>query len=197
MPLSRGEDSHRPFGSTRRGQYRRAVPPRGDCPEPLLSLVEGISGGRQEAPGRRHWRAATADEVTELRREASALKEVVAELTLCASAPIRTSVSFLPNRAAHATDPVGRVSESQETPDAENPAMGTNERSSLAGWLDLDPRKRAPPTQAHFHVGAFDRAAERPPTGHIFRKERLPWLHLGEAWAGRRLRRLVLTTASL
>ena len=125
------------------------------------------------------------------------MKEVVAELTLCASAPIRTSVSFLPNRAAHATDPVGRVSESQKTPDAENRAVGTNERSSLAGWLDVDPRKRAPPTQAHFHAGAFDRAAERQPTGHIFRKERLPWLHLGEAWAGRRLRRLVLTTASL
>jgi len=35
-------------------QYRRAVPPRGDRPEPLLSLVKGISGGRQEAPGRRH-----------------------------------------------------------------------------------------------------------------------------------------------
>ena len=58
------------------------MPPRGDCPEPLLSLVEGISGGRQEAPGRYTARAATSDEIKELRREASALKEVVAELTI-------------------------------------------------------------------------------------------------------------------
>src|SRR5215467_6447082 len=48
------KDPHRPFGSARRGQHRRTVPPRGDRPEPLLSLVEGISGGRQEAPGRRY-----------------------------------------------------------------------------------------------------------------------------------------------
>lgn len=34
------------------------------------------------------------------------------------------------------------------------------------------------PTEAHFHVGAFDRAAELKPSGHIFPEERLPWLHL-------------------
>src|SRR5262249_15201348 len=52
--LRRGEDSHRPFESARRGQYRLIVLPRGDRPEPLLSLVKGISRGRQEAFGRRH-----------------------------------------------------------------------------------------------------------------------------------------------
>ena len=56
------------------------MPPRGDRPEPLLSLVEGISGGRQEAGDTA--RAATSDEVRDLRREAGALKEVVAELML-------------------------------------------------------------------------------------------------------------------
>jgi hypothetical protein len=34
------------------------------------------------------------------------------------------------------------------------------------------------PTEAHFHVGAFDRAGEAVPTRHFFRKEQLPWLHL-------------------
>ena len=32
--------------------------------------------------------------------------------------------------------------------------------------------------EAHFHVGAFDRAAELKPTGEIFPAERLAWLHL-------------------
>jgi transposase len=57
------------------------VSPRGDRAEPVLSLVEGLPGGWKEAPG---WRysPATSDEVKDLRRETSALKEVVAELTL-------------------------------------------------------------------------------------------------------------------
>ena len=38
----RGEDSHRPFRSARRGQDRRAVPLRGDRREPVLSLVKEI-----------------------------------------------------------------------------------------------------------------------------------------------------------
>src|SRR5262249_22824097 len=38
----REEDSHRPFGSARRGQYRRAVPPRGDRPEPLGIIVREV-----------------------------------------------------------------------------------------------------------------------------------------------------------
>ena len=41
-------------GPARRGQHRRALPARRDCPEPLLPLVEGVSRGRQEAAGRRY-----------------------------------------------------------------------------------------------------------------------------------------------
>jgi hypothetical protein len=33
----------------------------------------------------------------------------------------------------------------------------------------------AMPDETHFHVGAFDRAAELAPTGHFFVEERLPW----------------------
>jgi hypothetical protein len=36
------------------------------------------------------------------------------------------------------------------------------------------------PTETHFHIGAFDRAAELQPTRHVFPGEQLPWLHLGE-----------------
>ena len=31
------------------------------------------------------------------------------------------------------------------------------------------------PNEAHFHIGAFERAAELAPTGAFFREERLPW----------------------
>jgi hypothetical protein len=34
------------------------------------------------------------------------------------------------------------------------------------------------PTEAHFHVGAFDDPAALQPTKHFFRDEQLPWLHL-------------------
>ena len=34
------------------------------------------------------------------------------------------------------------------------------------------------PTEAHFHVGAFDRAFDLKPSGHLFREEQLPWVHL-------------------
>ena len=34
------------------------------------------------------------------------------------------------------------------------------------------------PTEAHFHVGAFDDPREFEPTRHFFREEQLPWLHL-------------------
>src|SRR6516164_3739981 len=56
-----GEDPHRPFGSARRGQYRRPVPPRGDCPEPLLSLVKDTvrqTGALQKSPVAVHHRSA-------------------------------------------------------------------------------------------------------------------------------------------
>jgi len=36
------------------------------------------------------------------------------------------------------------------------------------------------PTETHFHIGAFDRAAELQPTRHVFPGEQLRWLHLGE-----------------
>ena len=36
------------------GQHCRALPQGRYQPEPLLSLVEGVSGGRQEAAGWRH-----------------------------------------------------------------------------------------------------------------------------------------------
>ena len=58
------------------------MPPRGDRPEPVLPLVEGFPRGGEEGLAGDTARAATSDEVKDLRREASALKEVVAELTL-------------------------------------------------------------------------------------------------------------------
>jgi len=46
-------------------------------------VVERLSRGREKAAGWRDTaRAATSDEVKDLRREASALKEIVADLTL-------------------------------------------------------------------------------------------------------------------
>jgi len=40
--LGRRQDPHRAGRPTRRGQYRRTLPPRRDHPEPLLSLVEPV-----------------------------------------------------------------------------------------------------------------------------------------------------------
>ena len=37
------------------------------------------------------------------------------------------------------------------------------------------------PTETHYHVGAFDRAAELQPSKHVFANEQLPWLHLNDA----------------
>ena len=34
------------------------------------------------------------------------------------------------------------------------------------------------PTETHYYVGAFERAAELKPTGEFFAGERLPWLHV-------------------
>jgi hypothetical protein len=68
--------------ASRRGQHRRAAPPRGDRPEPvLLWSKEFLEAGKKRLAGDTA-RAATSDEVKDLRREASALKEVVAELVL-------------------------------------------------------------------------------------------------------------------
>ena len=56
--------------------------PRGDRAEPVLSLVESfLEAGKKRLAGDTA-RAATSDEVIGLRREATALKEVVADLTL-------------------------------------------------------------------------------------------------------------------
>ena len=35
-------------------------------------------------------------------------------------------------------------------------------------------------TLTHFHIGAFDHAAQLQPTKHYFVEERLPWLHTVE-----------------
>src|SRR5580704_4821691 len=35
------------------------------------------------------------------------------------------------------------------------------------------------PTEAHFHVGAFDDAERFEPSRHVFPEERLAWLHIG------------------
>jgi hypothetical protein len=72
-------DPHRAGGTTRRGEHLRAVPPGGHCRLDLLRLVQGVPGGRQAPAGGRF---ATSGEVKDLRREATALKDVVADLTL-------------------------------------------------------------------------------------------------------------------
>jgi hypothetical protein len=38
--------------------------------------------------------------------------------------------------------------------------------------------------ETHFHVGAFDSAAELQPTRHVFRGEQLSWLRLNESERG-------------
>lgn len=81
--LRGGEDPHRAGGPVRGGEHCRAVSARGDQLVDVLRLVQGVPGGWQAPPGRRHRPgAATSDEVRDLRRETSALKEVVADLTL-------------------------------------------------------------------------------------------------------------------
>jgi len=58
------------------------VPARRDRAEPLLPLVEDfLEAGKKRLAGDTA-RAATSDEVQELRRESKALKEAVADLTL-------------------------------------------------------------------------------------------------------------------
>ena len=67
----RRQDPDRAGGPSRRGQHRRAVPPRGHC---LRSMYYGWSKEFLEAGKRRlagdTARAATSDEVKDLRREA-------------------------------------------------------------------------------------------------------------------------------
>jgi hypothetical protein len=35
-------------------------------------------------------------------------------------------------------------------------------------------------TETHYHIGAFERAADLAPKRHLFANERLPWLHLSD-----------------
>ena len=37
------------------------------------------------------------------------------------------------------------------------------------------------PNETHFHIGAFDRAAELRPTRHVFADEHLPWFPVAES----------------
>src|SRR3954451_18884147 len=62
-----------------RTQHCGALPARRHRREPLLHLVEGVPGGRQSRLAGDTARAATSGEVKDLRREACALKELVAE----------------------------------------------------------------------------------------------------------------------
>jgi transposase-like protein len=72
---------HRPFAFARRGQYRRPVRGEGIVQNLYYRWSkEFLEAGKKRLAGDTA-RAATSDEVKELRREASALKEVVAELT--------------------------------------------------------------------------------------------------------------------
>ena len=66
------QDPHCAGRAARRGQYRGALPSRGDRPEPLLPLVERLSRGGKKRLAGDTARAATSDEVKDLRREASA-----------------------------------------------------------------------------------------------------------------------------
>jgi hypothetical protein len=36
------------------------------------------------------------------------------------------------------------------------------------------------PNETHFHIGAFEGAAELQPTRRVFAEEQLPWLRLAE-----------------
>ena len=77
------ENPHRAGGIARRGEYLRALPPGGHRCLDVLRLVQRVPRGRQAPAGGRHGaRSDTSGEVKDLRREASALKEAVADLTL-------------------------------------------------------------------------------------------------------------------
>lgn len=41
------------------------------------------------------------------------------------------------------------------------------------------------PAETHYHVGAFDRAAELQPGKHFFANEQLPWLQLNHNERGK------------
>ena len=74
----------------RRGQHRRAVPPRRHCSNLYYRWSkEFLEAGIKRLAGDTA-RAATSDEVKELRREASALKEVVPARFVCRVSTLRS-----------------------------------------------------------------------------------------------------------
>ena len=78
----RKQDPHRTGRPARRGQYRRARRREGIVQNLYYRWSKDfLEAGKKRLAGDKA-RAATSDEVKDLRREASALKEVVAELTL-------------------------------------------------------------------------------------------------------------------
>ena len=68
--------------AARRGEHRRTLSPRGHRLVDVLWLVETVLGSGKKRLAGDTARAATSDEVKDLRREAQALKEAVADLTL-------------------------------------------------------------------------------------------------------------------
>ena len=77
-----GQDPHRAGWTARRGQHRRALSARRVVQNLYYRWSKDfLEAGKKRLAGDTA-RAATSDEVKDLRREASALKEVVAELTL-------------------------------------------------------------------------------------------------------------------
>ena len=79
-PRSRTFGARRAGGFARRGKHRRTLPPRGHRHFYGWSK-EFLEAGKKRLAGDTA-RAATSDEVKDLRREAQALKEVVADVTL-------------------------------------------------------------------------------------------------------------------
>ena len=73
------EDPHLTGRSSGQGEHRLAVSPRRYRGEPVLQLVEGVSGNGQGRLAGDTAREATSQEVKMLRAEARALKEVLAE----------------------------------------------------------------------------------------------------------------------
>jgi hypothetical protein len=86
------------------------------------SIIAGQRNSWREAPGRRHWRAATSDEVKALCQEASAPKEVVAELTLKNRLLKKSAIGLgrtaheIPRRQEAGDHPAGRAIPLPDTP---------------------------------------------------------------------------------
>ena len=76
------EDPHCTGRFSGRGEHRLAVSPQRYHGEPVLQLVEGVSGNGQEHLADDTAREATSQEVKMLRAEARALKDALAEKML-------------------------------------------------------------------------------------------------------------------